>query len=131
MYAAIVPCPGTRAPHVFIERAGTRLSTLDLFGKHFVVLAAAGGRAWYNRARAIAGYLDGLTVDSYLIGPASDLTDAGGIVGRFADAYGISPSGAVLVRPDGFVAWRAKEMNETPEKTLVGAISSVTCGIRL
>jgi 2-polyprenyl-6-methoxyphenol hydroxylase-like FAD-dependent oxidoreductase len=27
----------------------------------------------------------------------------------FADAYGIGPTGAVLVRPDGFVAWRAVE----------------------
>ena len=66
-------------------------------------------------------------VDHYLIGPAGDLTDPDG---RFADGYGLSPSGAVLVRPDGFVAWRAREMSETPEKTLIEAVSQV-CGIRL
>ncbi len=31
--------PGSRAPHVFLERDGTRLSTLDLFGRNFVLLA--------------------------------------------------------------------------------------------
>ena len=29
--------PGARAPHVFLERDGTRLSTLDLFGRNFVL----------------------------------------------------------------------------------------------
>ena len=27
----------------------------------------------------------------------------------FCDAYGIGPSGATLVRPDGYVAWRAQD----------------------
>ena len=27
----------------------------------------------------------------------------------FAEAYGITPAGATLVRPDGFVAWRAQD----------------------
>ena len=36
--------PGTRAPHLFLEQAGRRLSTLDLFGRHFVLLTARRGQ---------------------------------------------------------------------------------------
>lgn len=125
--------PGTRAPHLFLERDGQRLSTLDLFGKHCVLLAGPDGSAWCKTLRLSSGQalrlrsgqgrqVDGVMVDSYLIGPAGHLTDPDG---RFADAYGISPSGAALVRPDGFVAWRAKEMSETPENILVEAVSSI------
>ncbi|MGH7094866.1 MAG: FAD-dependent monooxygenase, partial [Stellaceae bacterium] len=37
--------PGGRAPHVWLQRDGTRLSTIDLFGKGFVLLAGPEG-AW-------------------------------------------------------------------------------------
>ncbi len=42
--------PGTRAPHLWVERAGRRVSTLDLFGKGFVVLAGPGGGGWLEAA---------------------------------------------------------------------------------
>jgi len=120
--------PGTRAPHLFLERDGQRLSTLDLYGKHFVLLAGAGGGGWCDAARRLRSGLaanrqvNGVIVESYLIGPAGDINDPGG---TFQDCYGISPSGAVLVRPDGFVAWRATEMSGMAEKTLAEAISSI------
>ena len=117
--------PGTRAPHLFLERAGQRLSTLDLFGKHFVLLAGADASAWRDAAGAAAGQIKGLTVDSYVIGSGGDLTEPGGGSGAFADRYGISPSGAVLVRPDGFVAWRTKEMPSAAVTTLVDVLSSI------
>jgi putative polyketide hydroxylase len=44
-----------------------------------------------------------------------DLVDP---AGAFAAAYGISNSGASLIRPDGFVAWRAREMADEPERIL-------------
>ena len=37
------------------------------------------------------------------IQPAGDVEDA---VGRFSAAYGVGSDGAVLIRPDGFIAWR-------------------------
>jgi putative polyketide hydroxylase len=83
--------PGSRAPHYWLERHGERASTLDLFGKDFVVLGgpdaptAASSAAEFHRVGR-----DGLA------DPA----------GAFCDAYGITRSGAVLVRPDGFVAER-------------------------
>ena len=84
--------PGSRAPHVWIEHAGTPMSTLDLFGKNFVVLAARDGQPWL-RATAAASHELNLPLDAccYDIGKA----------------YGIGSTGAALVRPDGFVAWRS------------------------
>ena len=77
--------PGTRAPHVWL--ADDR-STLDLFGSQFVVLRPAGA-----------------DVDDWAPPAAtSHVVDAE----PFADAYGLSPRGATLVRPDGVVAWRAR-----------------------
>jgi 2-polyprenyl-6-methoxyphenol hydroxylase-like FAD-dependent oxidoreductase len=92
--------PGCRAPHVWLGRPDARLSTLDLLGPGFTLLAAEGAEAWCEQALAAAEEL-GVRVDAYRIG-AAGLCDLGG----FASAYGIGEAGAVLVRPDGHVAWR-------------------------
>ena len=96
--------PGSRAPHVALERAGEAVSTLDLFGTAFVLLAGAEGGAWRDAAHS-AGDALGVPLDSYVVN-GGELRDPGGV---FADAYGVSAAGAVLVRPDGFVAWRAQD----------------------
>src|SRR6516225_9635162 len=46
--------PGSRAPHLWIEKNGKRLSTLDLFGGGFTLLAAPDGGAWSEAARVMA-----------------------------------------------------------------------------
>jgi hypothetical protein len=40
----------------------------------------------------------------------------------FTEAYGISRTGAVLVRPDGFVAWRARAASNHPAESLSAAL---------
>ena len=114
--------PGARAPHVFLERDGGRLSTLDLFGRDFVLLAGPEGEAWRAAAPPAAKEL-GVTLDVHLVGD-DGLTDAGG---SFPGAFGISPSGAVLVRPDGFVGWRAVTAADTPEDDLRQALRALLC----
>jgi 2-polyprenyl-6-methoxyphenol hydroxylase-like FAD-dependent oxidoreductase len=109
--------PGSRAPHVWVERDGQRLSTIDLFGRAFVLLAGPDGADWCAAATGAAAGHDGLQLDAYCVG--SDLFTSSADA-SFADAYGISDSGAVLVRPDGFVSWRAPSMRDDPE-TVVGA----------
>lgn len=96
--------PGARAPHLFVERNGKRMSTLDLFGHRFVLLAGPDGESWCEAARTSASRFSGLELDTYRVGSA-DLRDPDE---RFCSAYGLSSAGACLVRPDGFVAWRAK-----------------------
>ena len=82
--------PGSRAPHVPLLRDGAPLSTVDLFGRGFVLLTGPAG-AW-----------DGAPTETYRIGV--DLEDPSG---SWAKTYGVTDAGAVLVRPDGFVAWRS------------------------
>ncbi len=114
--------PGGRAPHVFLERHGTRLSTLDLFGKNFVLLAGPEGEAWHAAAPAAAKEL-GVALDAYLVGDA-ELADP---AGSFPAAFGISASGVVLVRPDGFVGWRAAATSSAPQEALRQALQTLLC----
>ncbi len=105
--------PGCRAPHVWLGRPDARLSTLDLMGTAFVLLAAPGGRAWRGAALDASREL-GIRVDSYLVG-GPGLNDRG----DFTRTYGIQSDGAVLVRPDGHVAWRSA--GGTPVTTALSA----------
>jgi 2-polyprenyl-6-methoxyphenol hydroxylase-like FAD-dependent oxidoreductase len=96
--------PGARAPHLWVESAGVRRSTLDLFGRDVVLLAGPGGEAWCTAAERAARSYAGLALKACCVG-GPHLRDADG---RFGDAYDLGPAGACLVRPDGIVAWRAK-----------------------
>jgi 2-polyprenyl-6-methoxyphenol hydroxylase-like FAD-dependent oxidoreductase len=114
--------PGSRAPHVWLMRGGERVSTLDLFGRSFVLLANSQGSRWCEAARAAAGRFGGLEMDVHHVGTALRDQDGG-----FSQAYGLSPSGATLVRPDGFIAWRAKAMESDPEGALSRALATILC----
>lgn len=95
--------PGTRAPHCWLERQGQRLSSLDLYGRGFVLLAGPKAEEWCRCAR-IASSDDGIGLDISRPG-ADGLEDP---AGTMCDTHMIEPDGCVLVRPDGFVAWRAR-----------------------
>lgn len=116
--------PGARAPHVYLDRHGTKVSTLDLFGGNFVLLAGAEGRAWQAAALAVAARL-GVALDAHVVGGA-DLADAECC---FPQAYGISSSGAVVVRPDGFVGWRAIAAADAPAEVLRQVFRSLLCQV--
>ncbi len=113
--------PGSRAPHFWIEKDARRVSTLDLFGDGFVLLAAPQGGAWSTAARDIAKNarvpLDVFTFGQELRDPEN----------RFAGAYGVTATGAVLVRPDGFVAWRARAADGDPRGTLERTLTRLLC----
>jgi len=94
--------PGARAPHAWLERDGTRLSTLDLFGDGFVLLAGADGVRWCDEARGVAKQL-AVPLTAFTIGPGGALGDPDT---QWANLYGVTSRGAVLVRPDGHVGWR-------------------------
>jgi 2-polyprenyl-6-methoxyphenol hydroxylase-like FAD-dependent oxidoreductase len=113
--------PGTRAPHVWLERDGDRVSSLDLFGRRFVLLAAAEGRSWCDAASAAASRA-GLTLEIHAIGTAGGLADPGN---GFPAAYGISATGATIVRPDGYVGWRARNGDDASERSVLGVLDAL------
>jgi 2-polyprenyl-6-methoxyphenol hydroxylase-like FAD-dependent oxidoreductase len=109
--------PGSRAPHIWLTRAGTRLSSIDLTG-HYLLLAGNAGGSWLDAARVARDRFSGLPLDACLIG--KDIDDP---EGRFEAAYGVSSSGVTLVRPDGFIAWRSERAAPDPGDTLLDALS--------
>ncbi len=101
--------PGSRAPHLWLTAPdGARRSTLDLYERALVLLCGDGraGAAWRDAAGAVAERLT-VPLEAYRIGasPAADLAPQDGA--DWAAAHGTGEDGAVLVRPDGFVAWRS------------------------
>jgi len=112
--------PGTRAPHVVLHRAGKPMSTFDLFTRNFCVLAAPDGGAWCAAARAAAAALR-LPLDCHHV----DRGDIADPENRFVATYGLSRSGAVIVRPDGFIAWRAKDATGASTETMAKALSTL------
>ncbi|MEN9646392.1 MAG: hypothetical protein RL238_3061 [Actinomycetota bacterium] len=111
--------PGARAPHHWLGSPHAPLSTLDLVGSGLTLIAGAHGHAWRSAATDASG-LTGVPIDHYVIDTAG-LAD----LGDFCGAYGISPSGAVLIRPDGHVAWRHNG-EAVGVDTLVGIIRAIS-----
>ncbi|GAA3083794.1 FAD-dependent monooxygenase [Streptosporangium carneum] len=124
--------PGTRAPHVWLERDGGRLSTVDLFWDSFVLLSGPEGTAWHEAATRLAERA-AVPLRAVRLAPGGDYAVADGDWGA---AFGVSPYGAVLVRPDAFVAWRSADALPEPLKVLedvlgqVAGVADVTAAAR-
>ena len=113
--------PGSRAPHMWLQRRGESISTLDLFDRSFVLLAGPTGQVWRAAANQATEQL-GMPLDCYLIGPSGDLIDERG---AWPNLYGVGADGAVLVRPDGHVAWRAASAKRKPSEDLVAVLRRI------
>lgn len=101
--------PGCRAPHVWLQRKDQRISTIDLFGRGFVLLAASHGASW----RAATQQRGLPQIDLHVTG--EDILDN---EDEWRNAYGVQDGGAVLVRPDGYVAWRVASLPDDPARRL-------------
>ena len=115
--------PGHRAPHLILQRDGAELSTLDLFDGGFTLLAGARGRAWVTSAQAACERWT-LPLQTMTVGPDADLADP---ADRWGELYGVGPEGAVLVRPDGHVAWRSAAASSDPGAEIGRALARA-CG---
>jgi hypothetical protein len=90
--------PGARAPHVWIRSGEGRVSTLDLFDKDHVLLVPTPTSPWVTSAAALG-------IRHVVVTEAGDEPPEQ----SWLDTYGITPTGAVLVRPDGHIGWRAHD----------------------
>ncbi|WP_398479145.1 FAD-dependent monooxygenase [Tardiphaga sp.] len=129
--------PGTRAPHIMLRQGDVKISSLDLYHSEFVLMAGEAGEGWIGAARQ-ASEQTGVAIRAHVVGsPGSGekLTDlppyrekiSSLFTPAFPVAYGIEPSGAVLVRPDGYVAWRQKAFMPDAAASLSGALTRVLC----
>ncbi|MEU6262337.1 FAD-dependent monooxygenase [Saccharopolyspora shandongensis] len=101
--ASLDGAPGSRLPHRWVD--GTSVSTLDLVESRFAVLTGPGGAHWAAAAREIG--LKAVRLD-----------------GDWASSANVDHDGALLVRPDGFIAWRAP--GSADPATLRKAFAAVT-----
>ena len=110
--------PGCRLPHAWIDRAGERVSTLDLVPlDRFVLLTAS--TAWAEAGEQAARAA--VPLDVVLFG--RDVLDPDG---NWARVGGIDGTGAILVRPDQHVGWRAFGEGTDPVNELREALARLT-----
>jgi 2,4-dichlorophenol 6-monooxygenase len=95
--------PGAKLPHAWLTgEAGQRLSTLDLVGGgRFTVVTGICGLPWEAAAGSCEELL-GIELRVVRVGTAG-MRDA---YGEWARVSGIGEDGCLLVRPDGYIAWR-------------------------
>lgn len=95
--------PGGRFPHMWLDMPRKR-STLDWFDKEFTVVAGPQGEAWLEAGRNVSAKT-GLQLNLQQLPHAHP-----------ADGIQMGPRGAVLVRPDGHVAWRMPYIPSDPAR---------------
>lgn len=116
--------PGSRAPYVKLIKDKETISTFDLFEKEYVLLVGSDGYAWQTAANEIALKMS-LPLKNYRVATDGDLIDPENV---WHNIYEITITGAVLVRPDGHVAWRSKEMISNPLEQLTKVFSIIMNG---
>ncbi|HEY8655489.1 MAG TPA: monooxygenase, partial [Candidatus Limnocylindria bacterium] len=94
---------------------------IDLFDTRCVLLTGEAGVAWMDAAERVQRR-SGIPLDRFMIGASGDLNDPGNV---WLQLYGVGADGAVLVRPDGHVAWRATHGEVDPDATLSTALDHV------
>jgi putative polyketide hydroxylase len=104
--------PGARAPHIWLDPRYNQ-SILDLFGSGFVLLAAS-RNDWAVAAERIAFET---TFPIRMINVQSEARTSD-IWHEWLTLYGVSEQGAVLVRPDGMVAWRSHDGTDDAHSAL-------------
>ncbi len=110
--------PGTRAPHIRLTGGPDSLSsTLDLIGPDFTVITSTGNPAW--RRQADTARAAGLPVTALAV---NTITQRAATPGQWEHILGTSdPDAALLVRPDGHIAWCA----DNAEASLTAALQRI------
>ncbi len=106
---------GARAPHAWVERDGRRVSMLDLYGDRLTLVTGPDGSGWRAAADELAAH--DLPLVAMQLG--RDVVDPSGTAFR---AYDLADGAAVLVRPDGHIAWRADTSSSLPIPDLAAAV---------
>ncbi|MFJ7335356.1 FAD-dependent monooxygenase [Streptomyces sp. NPDC101110] len=106
--------PGTRAAHLPLVREGKDIALHDLLDGDFWLLTGPDGTVWQEPAAALG-------LSFHRVGAE----ESPEVVERFLGRYGVEESGAVLVRPDGFIAWRSGAAVGEPAGTLTAVLDAV------
>ena len=103
LYLQATTRPGAKLPHAWlVDETGHRISTLDVVGKgQMTLITGLAGQAWGTAVERLNQPLLKIVVTG-----AKDTAD---LYCHWQAAREIHEAGAVLVRPDGYVAWRQSD----------------------
>lgn len=114
--------PGHRLPHAWLNNRGKRLSTHDLGGiGAFVLITGLDGAGWCEAATRVSTK-SGVPIEAFRIAPGGDFGDPTRAWSKLSE---IEADGAILVRPDRYVACRFKNGTTDPYTTLDSALSKL------
>ncbi|KAJ5731964.1 hypothetical protein N7493_003445 [Penicillium malachiteum] len=92
--------PGTHLPHFWVEMDGGCQSSLDLVGSKSWTLLFASGE-WEDAACRV-NETSSIPLKGVQVGQSAQVVPPN----DFSALFGVSENGCVLVRPDGYIAWR-------------------------
>lgn len=118
--------PGSRAPHLVIDDAGEQRAIHDRNGNRFILLTTPTGSEWRDAARQVALRLR-TDFDSLIVRSCGEDGEA---LDLFRQAYGVDADGAVLIRPDGYIAWRSRGRPADVKGTLAEVMAQLELGGR-
>lgn len=122
LYHVMSTSPGAHLPHAWVGDNTTKMAMMDLAPyTRWTLITGVAGRVWQDAARDVAADL-GVPVETVVIGPGRAVTD---LYYDWAKLREVQESGAVLVRPDKHIAWRAMSLPADPRAELGAALSTV------
>jgi len=115
--------PGAHLPHVWLTTGQRPISSLDLCGKgRFTLLTGLAGKLAWEVATQRVSQAFGIEIVVRVIRPGQAYEDAWGDYRKVSE---VDDSGALLVRPDMFVAWRAHDHTSAAGDELLDAMQAV------
>ena len=122
LYHVMSTSPGAHLPHAWVGDNVTKRAMMDLAPyDRWTLITGVAGEDWAPAAEKVAAAL-GVALTSVVIGPGRAVTD---LYYDWSKLREVEESGALLVRPDKHVAWRAHTLADDPEAALHVALSTV------
>ncbi|EAW07045.1 FAD binding domain protein [Aspergillus clavatus NRRL 1] len=111
--------PGTHLPHFWVTKAGKTVSIADVTGMHGWTVVSASVE-WGDAVRKL-NERSPVKLKHLHIGQDVQLNGSQNLT----ELMGLSNTGASLVRPDGYIAWRTVEIPCDPVDDLLQALNQV------
>lgn len=114
--------PGAHLPHAWVGDSVSRHAMMDLAPyTRFTLITGIAGQEWAGAAAKVSQEL-GVPIGTVVIGPGREVTD---LYFDWAKIREVEESGALLVRPDKHIGWRAQRLPDDPALVLRDALTAI------
>jgi 2,4-dichlorophenol 6-monooxygenase len=122
LYYQASTIPGAHLPHAWVGDHRRKLAMMDLAPyNRFTLITGIAGERWAEAAEKLGSEF-GIDLATVVIGPGREVTD---LYYDWARLREIDESGALLVRPDKHIGWRAPALPADPASALREALSQI------